>query len=383
MQRKIVSINKSEKPVQAFRQNIDSTNLLSYKNTGNYQFKEFPLPKIKKADISVIVYLNGDFSWIPNDKIELILIQDGGVLKTQFPYPCRLLFSQDTFGCAPAYNQAAKIASGKSLFFINSNTQINNLNSLVNLLEDKTIGLVSPISLQDGGLWNNSVENIGFEWDWESLSFLKSGKDIWHNKKLSKPLQEFQKTNYYVEAVENFGIRRELFDEIGGFHPHYGIGQWHNYEMSLSLREKRYKHIVCSDSIAKVKPQQITKDNNRDIFINKWVYSHRIDQLVKNQRKEKPSIRNILLECNGSSEEVIAAGKLCIGLKKRYFNVKIIMVTNKSELLVQYPIDKFIEPGSFSERNFQLYWNLNLLSKDKDPLTVFAQETGIDAFECK
>ncbi len=128
---------------------------------------------------------------------EIILVDnnssanDKNILKERFGARVRIIANAKNLGFARANNQGAKLARGKYLFFLNSDTEINQdiLTPLREKLEsDKSIGIIAPrLVLKDG---TDQPYACGLKKDSEKLAWVSGAALI---------------------------IRRDIFEEIGGW----------------------------------------------------------------------------------------------------------------------------------------------------------------------
>lgn len=139
-------------------------------------------------------------------------------------------------------NNAAKYAKGKYILFLNNDTQVqeNWLAPLIELIErDRTIGMVgSKLVYPDGRL----QEAGGILW--------KDGS-AWNYGNRSDPdLPEYN----YVKEVDYISgaaimIRRELWEEIGGFDERFAPAYYEDTDLAFEVRKHGYKVVYQPFSV--------------------------------------------------------------------------------------------------------------------------------------
>jgi GT2 family glycosyltransferase len=186
----------------------------------------------------------------------------------------RVVRSGENLGFLRSCNRAAREAAGKYLLFLNNDTNVQPrwLNGLASLLEgDSSVGLggsklVYPDGrLQDAGgiVWNEGSCWIYGRWDDP-------------NK---------QKYNRIIEADYVSGacmiIRKELWEEIGGFDERYSPAYYEDTDLAFEVRKRGYKVVYQPESVVvHFEGVSCGRDNrkgiksfqeiNREKFLRKW-----------------------------------------------------------------------------------------------------------------
>ncbi len=193
--------------------------------------------------------LNSIFANCKSINFEIIVVdnnsQDSSIemLKKDFGDKIKLIANNENIGFGPANNQGAKIAKGKYLFFLNSDTIIkSDIFSAIKIFlnSNKDIGVISPkLLLADGSEQERAygkfptlfsviaekfkrpkiVKNKSLEVDWVSGAALIIRKDIF--KRVSGFDEKF--FMYFEDIdlcrrVKDFGYKIIVFSEIAVIH---------------------------------------------------------------------------------------------------------------------------------------------------------------------
>jgi ADP-heptose:LPS heptosyltransferase len=188
-----------------------------------------------------------------------------------------------------------------------------------------------------------------------------------------------------------FAIRKELFQEIGGFNPNYRIGYWEDAEICMVVREKGYKVLFTPDSMIWHKLGHTEsglhhyQDSNRQYFTNKWVNSGRINDLTNNKRP-KPQIKYILLKRSGANGDVLVASSVASALKQKHPEAKISFVTDCPKVLYKNPhIDEISASIEGKEKFYQVFYNLDMAYEYRPYANIvnsFAEAVGVKPELC-
>jgi GT2 family glycosyltransferase len=225
-------------------------------------------------------------------------------------------------GFGTTCNTGARYASGEYLVFLNADCIITNtgwVKPMIDLLRsDPQIGMVGNLQTKNG-----YVDSAGSEWVWGDLSFQHIGRSIYNGKCCSKIKIEEMPEDLLVakerEMVTGccFAIPKKLFMDLEGFDPVYRIAYWEDSDLCMRLRSNGYKIYYQPLSIIEHKvghshAHQYASENRKE-FITRWVYSGRLDALVKSKRNirvqpvkaKKTKTYGCVIVCN--EEEFIKA----------------------------------------------------------------------------
>jgi GT2 family glycosyltransferase len=338
--------------------------------------------------------------WIPQDNVELLFVDDATTearnrlllawgKKTDSKG--RLLVGNVQAGFSACCNAAAAQATGDVLVFLDPNTSVTEgwLDPILEALKEDATGIVAPLLVYENGLLNETVASGGLEWDWKILDFLHLGRNSHHGKQIWRPERVGQ---YVFESLKSpireaaprecFAIRRSLFEDMGGFHPHYGVGDWQHTDLCLSLHELGYHTLSLNNSIVKLRAGVQRPDNNRTTFMNKWVNSGRLDLLVKDKRR-KHTMTGVVLQRDGEHGRLL--NDLALGLRRKHRHLRIFVVSDNPPEDTSY-IDQVVELDDLPKRLFQVFYNLNFIAERRPhlpPLEAFAQEVGVKIDDCR
>ena len=380
----------------------------------------------EKAEVSVIIPLYKSHeviedlidSWDLNDaiKTEIIFFDDNcpfnskdyilnywlkrkGELKRPIG---KIIHNSTNQGFAMSCNIAARYATGNYLIFLNADTVVttNWIQPITKLLRKEKVGIVGNLQIKQGGTLHNTIDGAGSEWHWEDNCFHHIGRHAYRGKKLSHPLTVDNCPKDLLEVSERemvtgccIAIKKDLFEEIGGFNPNFRVGYWEDSDICLTVREKGYKILYQPDSRIYHKLGHSNSSNhkyhehNRNLFYNKWLNSGRIDPLIDTKRPNpKIKVETILLRRTAAHGDVLVAAAVAPALKERYPNCKIYFNTNCPEVLKDNPyIDEIMPNEKISLKAFQIYYNLDLayeLRPKTNFLTAYAEAVGVPNNQC-
>lgn len=376
------------------------------------------------VDVSIIIPLYNSrdvvkdqiVKWLPEKKLktEIIYVDDqcperskASVYSTwnnrsdKQEHQVRLICSLANRGFGGANNLGAYFAQGEILIFLNSDTTVtdNWIQPMVDVLKDKTVGLVGNLQLKDGGEWHGTIDSAGSEWCWEQMNFMHIGRHIYKNKLLKEPMSIKECPNDLLEVGERemvtgccFAIRKKLYDKIGGFNHNYRVGYWEDSEICMTLKSMGYRIMYQPNSVIYHKLHHSKSGGhnfhefNKQYFFNKWVDSGEIDQCVKAKRIVNiTKVSNILVRRCAARGDVLMATSILPGIKLKYPNSKIYFCTDCPEVLKNNPyIDGIIPKSKLHTANFQLVYNLDY-AYERMPLVnickAFSLETNIQSSE--
>ncbi len=427
LKKQVIETNKRNRPLKARRTSPRIVNVhhLTEINTPYLtKTSEYPTPEwfktTEKADVSIIIPLyksaevvkglirSWDFDSSHN--VEIIFVDDQcpqnskdvivKQLESKKKKIGKIYSNLVNLGFGVTCNVGAHFATGDYLIFLNADTLVtkNWIEPIISLLKDEEIGIVGNLQIKKGGLWDNSIDSAGSEWSWSSRSFLHIGRHTYEGQELAQPYYTHNCPKDLMHVAERemvtgccLGIRKDLFEEIGGFNPNYKIGYWEDSELCMTVREKGYKvlfqpkskiyHLLSHSKSG----SHAFQNHNRDYFFNKWVNSGRIDKIVRAKRTT-PDVRTILLKRRSSNGDVLIASGVCAGLKKLYPNASIYFDTDCKEVLKNNPfIDEIIDDHE-KEKSVQLYYNLDMcyeLRPKTNILKAYAEAVGVKVEDCK
>jgi len=188
--------------------------------------------------------LNSIFAFCDIKDFEIILIDNASqdnsldILKKEFGERIKIIENQENKGFAKANNQGAKIAQGKYLFFLNSDTLLkeNILVSLLNILEnDKLIGILTPRLLNKDGAQQEKA--YGKYPKIIDLIFEK----IWPPKKNPEGEDLFEVDWLSGAALI---IRKDLFENIGAWNENFFM-YFEDIDLARRVKKQKYKIMVA------------------------------------------------------------------------------------------------------------------------------------------
>jgi GT2 family glycosyltransferase len=420
----------SPRPKKIHRSRRDNRSLLLEVPNATIQHTvRYPSPKwfetTEKAEVSVIIPLYKSSSvlkdliasWDLNEslRVEAIFVDDAcphvsreHVLalwsrrQKELKKPVgKLLFNQQNQGFGVSCNLGAQHATGEYLIFLNADTVLTSgwIRPLVRTLRKPEVGIAGPLILKHGGIWKDTIDSAGSQWDWDTFKHI--GKEVYNHTPLTRPfsLDNMPKDLLQVQEREMMtgaclAIRKELFDQIGGFNPNYRIGYWEDSELCMAIREKGYSIMYQPNSKIYHKGSHSQSGghkyagHNTNYFRNKWVNSGRIDPLVDAPRKEPmKNVSNILLKRQSANGDVLVASAVASALKKKYPHCKIMFHTHCKGVIENHPhIDKVIDAYEVSERTFELFYNFDMAYEFRpqtNMLEAFADIVGVDVKDCE
>ncbi|WP_434637382.1 glycosyltransferase [Sulfurimonas sp. NW7] len=216
---------------------------------------EFPTVKNPKVSIVIPVYNQFDYTYNCLKSIlehtegiayEIIIADDVSNDATinikHFVKNINVVRNKKNLGFLLNCNNAAKQAKGEYVFFLNNDTNVQKdwLSTLLETIEkDKTIGMVgSKLVYADG----RQQEAGGIIWNDASG---------WNFGRLDDP----EKPEYnYVKEVDYISgaaimIRKELWNEIGGFDERYVPAYYEDSDLAFEVRKHGYKVVLQPKSI--------------------------------------------------------------------------------------------------------------------------------------
>jgi GT2 family glycosyltransferase/ADP-heptose:LPS heptosyltransferase len=285
----------------------------------------------------------------------------------------KLVLNAENRGFGGACNTGAYHAKGKYLIFLNADTTVtpNWISPMVKLMQDPSVGIVGNLQIKENGRLHGTIDSAGSEWSWEWMNFMHIGRHIYHGEILDKPFHFLAAPKDLFEVQERemvtgccYGIRKSLFEEIGGFHIGYQKGYWEDSEMCMAVRSLGYKVMYQPNSVIfhKLAHSGAAKfaDDNAVRFLNKWINSGRLDGLVKAKRLvPNTKVGKILVQRGAAHGDVLVAGAIAPALKKQYPGAKVYYATKCPEVLEDNPWIDGVLDHTTSGSPFQLIIDLD------------------------
>lgn len=204
----------------------------------------------------------------------------------------KLLRLNSNSGYATACNVGAQHSSGKYIIFLNSDTIVTPgwVKPMYDLMEENNkIGITGNLHLKKDG----SIDSAGSEWMKDTNSFEHIGRNVLHGKRLSKviylnnaPQDILQPSERQMVTGCCFMIKRELFNDLGGFDIGYRIGYWEDADLNMRVKEKGYKIFYQPKSIiyhrvghSGALGHPFTLENTKR-FHDKWIKTGKINELI-------------------------------------------------------------------------------------------------------
>jgi GT2 family glycosyltransferase/ADP-heptose:LPS heptosyltransferase len=312
----------------------------------------------------------------------------------------KIIYSPENQGFGVSCNIGAMNSTGDYLVFLNADTLTTPgwLRPIIRLLRKEEVGIVGNMQLKNIG-GKDIIDSAGSEWDWSGSSFLHIGRDVYNGARIMPfaldncPKEIFETQEREMVTGACIGIRKQLFDEIGGFNPNYRIAYWEDSEICMTVKEMGYKIMYQPNSRIYHSGQHSKSgghrfhEHNRSYFMNKWVNSGRIDKLVKSKRSVPAEVKSIVIRRQAAHGDVLMAAAVVPALKKMYPDCKVMFSTICPEVVSANPyIDKIVTDGEISERSFHLYYNLDMAYEyrpNTNILESYADVVGVSVDDCK
>ena len=339
----------------------------------------------------------------PNKSKETVL-QAWATRKGEIITPIgKIVFNAVNKGYGQACNAGVDFALGKHLIFLNADTQLtpNWMEPMIELFNDPKVGIVGNMHLKEGGGHDGTIDSAGSEWKWPDMSFVHIARHCYQKQSISTPFKINNCPKELLEVGERemvtgccFAMPKKLFNYIGGFNPNYRIGYWEDSEICMNVRELGYKILFQPNSIIHHKLGHTSSGNhqyfshNKHYFMNKWVNSHRLDDLLLSEsRGSKNDLKTIVVKRTSAHGDALIAAGVCAGLRKKYPNAKIIFSTMFPEIIGENPnIDEFVNLNKLNELTFDVFYNLDLCYEWRpgvNILTAYAEAVGVKTEDCK
>ncbi|MFA5050712.1 MAG: glycosyltransferase family 2 protein [Patescibacteria group bacterium] len=191
--------------------------------------------------------LRSILKYLADIKLEIIVIDNNSTdeskrfIREKFP-TIKLIENDKNSGFGQANNQAAKIAQGDILFFLNPDTLIqeNIFQKIINAFEqDSEIGIVAPQLV----LPDNSLQPWAYGKEEGIMGIIKN--------KLKNNLLAYQLANLFTDVDWVSGaalaIRRDIFEKINGFDEKFFM-YFEDRDLCLRTKKLDYKIAVLPDA---------------------------------------------------------------------------------------------------------------------------------------
>lgn len=212
-----------------------------------------------------------------------------------------VLMSKNNGGFANACNVGARLARGKFLVFLNADTRVTPgwiKPMMETLSRHENAGIVGNLHLREDG----AIDSCGSEWNERSKMFMHIGKHVLKGEYLRRPLlpndapKEIM-TERDVQMVTGacFMMRKELFQDIGGFDTEYRIGYWEDSDICMKVHAVGSRVMFNPESVIVHRGGHSNSGShefvrsNYSLFHEKWIKTGFLDELV---RGNKPAGNN-------------------------------------------------------------------------------------------
>lgn len=205
---------------------------------------------------------------------EIIIVDDGTIYENydfinKSSYDNVKIIRSGNLGAAKARNLGAKLAYGQYLFFCDAHISVPNywIDNLIEALEKNNSHIVAPV-IKD--MKKEEYKGYGQTWN----------KELQVQWLLDKPEDNF--TVIPIACGCCFGIRKNVFKEIGGFDKYFEV--WGKEDEELSLKAWLFGYKIVLDTRIEVKhlfrskhPYEVTYENFIYNFLC-MIYSHFSDK---------------------------------------------------------------------------------------------------------
>jgi O-antigen biosynthesis protein len=241
------------------------------------------VPSVARPDVSIVVvtYQGEEFvekalrALLDNTEpcYELLLIDNGSTDGTttllQQVDNATIVLNERNDGFGAANNQGASRARGRYLVFLNQDAFVHQawLPPLLKRIEsDERVGAVGPMLLNIDG----SLQCAG-------AMVFRSGETACYGEGDNPDRPEYglvRDVDYLAGAC--LLVRREAFNEVGGFNPAYGLAYFEDADLCLALANRGYRSVYepCSRvTHIRGRPSETLLElalRNRSLFERRW-----------------------------------------------------------------------------------------------------------------
>lgn len=216
--------------------------------------------------------------------------QSADLIEQSFP-EVTLLRQNQNRGFGSGNNIGARIASGKYLFFLNTDTILtcDLLPHLVEVMEDSTIGIAAPKLLNpDGSLQLSTARSISLWGEYQDLKQKNDYQKIEERSRIRQQFDTLQEVDIAIGAA--LLIRKDLFENLGGFDETFFM-YFEESDLCQRAREKGFKVIYTpSVSVIHLGGYSVNKT------VDRLRLEYRRSQLYYYQ-KHRPRSEQFLLRC--------------------------------------------------------------------------------------
>ncbi len=200
----------------------------------------------RNFDATTRVCLESLLPWIDNPAVEIFVVDNGSpddsaqkaVDWCAVHPPVKCLLSETNRGFAGGMNYGAAQANGEWLLLVNNDTvfpekAIDALNRVIKEAPSD-VAMLGPITNVAGNgqrLWKPDATHV--EW-------LQIGH--WLHDNPSHQLMPAYRCDFFCIA-----IRRDVWDELGGLDPAFGLGYYEDFDFSLRLAQVGYRQLITED----------------------------------------------------------------------------------------------------------------------------------------
>lgn len=197
-------------------------------------------------DVTTRPCLESLLPWCDDPAFEVLMVDngsnDGSAQKTLSwcaAHPqVKCLLSETNRGFSGGMNWGAEHAHGQWLLLVNNDTVFpkNSLDALCRVLHEvpADVAMLGPVTNVAGNgqrLWQPGATHE--QW-------LKTGE--WLNDHPSQQLMPVYRCDFFCIA-----IRRDVWNELGGLDPAFGLGYYEDFDFSLRLVKAGYRQLITED----------------------------------------------------------------------------------------------------------------------------------------